>query len=35
VENDKLVLDNVQLEGKGPVSWRQFVEGHPEFEFGE
>lgn len=28
-----LILDIVQLEGKNPVSWRQFVEGHPHFSF--
>lgn len=30
---DKLVLDVVQLEGKNPVSWKQFKEGHPGFNF--
>jgi methionyl-tRNA formyltransferase len=25
----RLVLDQVQLEGKQPVSWKQFVEGYP------
>jgi methionyl-tRNA formyltransferase len=29
----KLVLDLVQLEGKTPVSWEQFKEGYPKFEF--
>lgn len=28
VENDRLVLDMVQLEGKNPVTWKQFKEGH-------
>lgn len=27
---DKLVLDTVQLEGKKPVSYKQFLEGYPE-----
>jgi len=29
----KLVLDEVQLEGKNPVSWKQFIEGYPEVKF--
>lgn len=29
LENDKLVLDEVQLEGKEPVSWKQFNEAYP------
>jgi methionyl-tRNA formyltransferase len=29
-EDKKLVLDYVQLEGKKPVSWRQFLEGYPK-----
>lgn len=32
-KEDKLVLDQVQLEGKGPVGWEQFKEGHPEAKF--
>ena len=28
--NNKLVLDMVQLEGKKPVTWKQFQEGYPE-----
>lgn len=28
VENEKLVLDRVQMEGKNPVSWQQFQEGY-------
>jgi len=28
VEN-KLILDIVQLPGKSPISWRQYVQGHP------
>lgn len=28
--NSKLVLDEVQLEGKNPVSWQQFKQGYPE-----
>ncbi|MCL4382401.1 MAG: methionyl-tRNA formyltransferase [Patescibacteria group bacterium] len=27
-----LILDTVQLEGKNPVSWRQFKQAYPEFE---
>ena len=26
----KLVLDSVQLEGKSPVTWKQFIEGYPK-----
>ncbi|MEK7526230.1 MAG: methionyl-tRNA formyltransferase [Patescibacteria group bacterium] len=33
IENDKLVLDEVQLEGKQEVTWKQFVEGHPQYSF--
>jgi methionyl-tRNA formyltransferase len=29
----KLVLDIVLLEGKSPVSWKQFLEGYPEAKF--
>jgi methionyl-tRNA formyltransferase len=29
----KLVLDNVLLEGKSPVSWKQFLEGYPNSTF--
>lgn len=29
LENEKLVLDIVQLEGKKPVTWKQFQEGYP------
>lgn len=32
LENEKLVLDRVQLEGKKPVSWKQFKEGYPHVE---
>jgi len=30
LKNKKLVLDTVQLEGKKPVTWKQFQEGYPE-----
>lgn len=30
LEGGKLILDQVQLEGKKPVSWKQFQEGYPE-----
>src|SRR5260221_5891079 len=30
LENEKLILDEVQLEGKKPVIWKQFSTGHPE-----
>lgn len=33
LENEKLVLDEVQPEGKGPVTWRQFKEGYPQAKF--
>jgi methionyl-tRNA formyltransferase len=29
-DGEKLVIDEVQLEGKDPVSWKQFTEGHPK-----
>jgi methionyl-tRNA formyltransferase len=29
LEDEKLILDEVQLEGKNPVSWKQFKEGYP------
>ena len=30
LENNRLVLDEVQLEGKNPVSWKQFCQGYPD-----
>lgn len=33
LDGGELVLDEVQLEGKKPVSWRQFVDGHPTLAF--
>jgi len=33
VENRKLILDEVQLEGKEKVSWKQFKEGYKEAVF--
>lgn len=33
LEKNKLVLDEVQLEGKDPVSWKQFKEGYPNVDF--
>ena len=33
LENRKLILDIVQLEGKKPVSFKQFCEGYPTFSF--
>jgi methionyl-tRNA formyltransferase len=35
ITDHKLVFDEVQLEGKNPVSWKQFEEGYPNFEFSE
>jgi len=35
MEEEKLMLDEVQLEGKNPVSWKQFEEGYPEAKFEE
>jgi methionyl-tRNA formyltransferase len=32
-EAKKLVLDEVQLEGKKPVSWNQFIQGYPNYAF--
>lgn len=33
IENDKLVLEKIQLEGKNEVVWDQFKSGYPDFEF--
>lgn len=33
ISEKKLVLDEVQLEGKNPVSWKQFKEGYPTVMF--
>lgn len=33
LEANKLVLDKIQLEGKKPVTWKQFQEGYPEARF--
>ena len=33
VEDGKLVLDEVQLEGRDKVSWKQFKEGYKEADF--
>lgn len=33
LENQKLVLDEVQLEGKNPVSWKQFSSAYPSLSF--
>ena len=30
LENGKLILDQIQLEGKNPVTWKQFLEGYPQ-----
>lgn len=32
LENGFLVFDQVQLEGKNPVTWKQFKEGYPDSE---
>ncbi len=32
-EENKLVLDQVQLEGRNPVTWKQFCEGYKGFVF--
>ena len=32
LENNNLILDLVQLEGKKPVTWKQFKEGYPEMK---
>lgn len=29
LEKNKLILDTVQLSGKSPISWKQFLSGHP------
>lgn len=33
IENEKLILTSVQLEGKNPVTWDQFQKGYPQFSF--
>lgn len=33
LEKDKLVIDEVQLEGKDPVTWKQFKEAYPQSRF--
>ncbi len=33
LESGKLILDEVQLEGKNPVRWQQFQEGYPGAKF--
>ena len=33
IDGDKLVLDEVQLEGKEKVSWKQFKEGYKDATF--
>ena len=33
LEANKLILDQVQLEGKKPVTWKQFQEGYPNINF--
>lgn len=33
LDEEKLILDTVQLEGKGPVSWKQFKEAYKEAGF--
>lgn len=33
IEEEKLIMDEVQLEGKEPVSWKQFKEGYKDATF--
>jgi len=33
IEEEKLVLDKVQLEGKNEISWEEFKKGYPNFIF--
>lgn len=33
VKGGLFTINEVQLEGKGPVTWKQFREGYPEFKF--
>lgn len=33
IDENRLQLDKVQLEGKNAVTWEQFLEGHPNFKF--
>jgi methionyl-tRNA formyltransferase len=32
LKKDKLILDEVQLEGKKPVAFRQFLAGYPQLQ---
>jgi methionyl-tRNA formyltransferase len=32
-DSSRLVLERVQLEGKNPVSWKQFIQGYPKATF--
>lgn len=32
LDKENLVIDKVQLEGKNPVSWTQFLEGYPQIK---
>lgn len=34
LDEGKLILDEVCVEGKNPVTWKQFGEGYPHFSFG-
>ncbi len=33
LQNQKLVLEKVQIEGKNPVKWEEFKKGYPNFKF--
>ena len=33
INHQSLIIDSVQLEGKNPVSWKQFKKGYPEAKF--
>lgn len=33
IEEGKLVIDEAQLEGKNPVTWKQLTEGYPKLSF--
>ncbi len=35
LESGRLILDKVQLEGKKPVSWKEFISGYPNVTLGK
>ena len=33
IDDKRLILDSVQLEGKNPTSWEEFKRGYPNVSF--